>query len=534
MYCKKCGNSMPDYAAVCDKCGTKVEGKGAPSKSGSNKMIFIPIGIGVAAIAAVVIILTVVLGGSKKPDSELPAGTLAPAVTTTAAETAAAETTESKEAVNNQGSVVSGGNTLNTNAGSTVRIPDELGITVNNVSVPVIQAGYTDDPAVVNDGSEGNAAGDAVLMLCWGENDKYMLMALVRLEKSLTAADAEYSGGEGEKVGIIIIGFDKTRGVMLTGVTGEEGVMAISNQNVKLNAVTSGLPAKLSISASMYDENNSAYNISFGGKFDYFSGTAWIEGFTDDYSEALSRCMGVTEETSAAQTETEPPQSSEAPQTTSSAPQTSPAPAEPERIFVGKDSYLKDTEYIVLRDKDLTNEDIQNLKYFTKLTGVDLTGNPRVTDVSVLAGQPELKSLWLENTGVSDISVLAGCKKIEEFGIKYTKVKDISVVSNFTKMKNFGAGYCQISDISPLASCPELFEVWLSYNPITDFSPLARLNKLGTVGLDNCCEMTWDILETMYGISFTIELNISGNGITDEMADVLSYNVYSEEGSFYY
>lgn len=72
MFCKKCGNVLPDYAAVCDKCGTPT-GVSTGGKSKTNKMIFIPIGIGaLAVIIAVVLIFALKPKDTVKPDGGTP------------------------------------------------------------------------------------------------------------------------------------------------------------------------------------------------------------------------------------------------------------------------------------------------------------------------------------------------------------------------------------------------------------------------------------------------------------------------------
>ena len=76
MFCKKCGNEMPDYATRCDKCGTKVEGN-STAKQGFNKLLFIPIGAGAAAVVvALAVVLVSVLGS--KDDIVQPSGSSVP------------------------------------------------------------------------------------------------------------------------------------------------------------------------------------------------------------------------------------------------------------------------------------------------------------------------------------------------------------------------------------------------------------------------------------------------------------------------
>lgn len=488
MYCKKCGNALPDYAEVCDKCGAKT-GVNSSAKPKPNKMIFIPIGVGAAAVIALVVVLVFVL--RPKDDIVQPSDS--------SVQTSSSSVSQTPVIVDNNPATPPASTPSSSSAANdskpVEKIPDALSFNVNGVSIPVSEAGYVEN-------NNGNTTCNEVII--WGENSRYVVMAMINVPENLIEPDTTYTGLVGTReypLAAVLFIYDIENAYTIYGVEADD----ISERIIKIGNYSYHESINLLASGNLHVENNSTtipFNIS--GKIDYFSDYDTINIISNHYYEALNNAMNAVDKPS----------------------------QEPvnEVVIAGK-SYSLDTKSINLQGKGVTDADIENLKYLTELTNLQLSDNSGITDLSALSGLTKLETLWLDNTGISDISPLSGCKNLREFGIKNTKVKDISVLSNFTKLKKFIAVNCNISDISSVANCPEMYEIWLSNNTITDFSPLVKLNNLATVGLDNCCNMTWDILETLYGLSFTNELKLNGNGITDEMVDVLSNNLYSPDGN---
>lgn len=508
MFCKKCGNEMPDYATQCDKCGTMVEGS-STAKPGFNKLLFIPIGVGAVAVIALVVALVFLL----RPKDDIvqpsynsvqttpPSESQAPVIvdnspvtqpeSTPSTTTTAATTTTTTIATDSQPTEIE------------VVIPDALSFNVNGVNIPVSEAGY------VGSLVDGDTQNTVVL---WGQDSKYVVMAMVNLPESLIKSNVTYTGlveTTGDPLATAMFFYDIENANTITGMTGS----GISDQIVKIGKYSNNGYINLFVSGNLLNEEDRTtipFNIS--GKFDYINDFEEVNSILERYYDALYNAILIYDV---------PAQD----------PVDTPVQEPVSEVVIAGKSYPLDADFVDLTGKGVTNADIENLKYLTNLTGLQISDNSGITDLSALSGLTKLESLWMDNTGISDLSPLSGCKNLREMGIKNTKVKDISVLSNFTKLEKFIAVNCNISDISSIANCPEMREIWLSYNPITDFSPLVGLNKLNTVGLNNCCSMTWDILETLYGLTFTKELDVSGNGITDEMAEALSYNLYSPDGN---
>ncbi len=498
MFCRKCGNEMPDYATRCDKCGTKVEGN-STAKGGFNKLLFIPIGAGAAAVIALVVALVFLL--RPKDDIVQPSDSSvrtsssseiqAPVIIDNSPVTTPASTPSSNAADSNS--------QPNENKET---IPGELTLTVNGDKLSVTEAGYC-GALDMTDGENMNG------LTLWGMNDKYVAVVMIGISHERTKANAVYynipAGGSGEKAMADIVIYDKQNDYMHFNYGSD-------NENeVKIGAFEPLKFINFSFAGTMNDDG-AKFDLSLSGRFDYRT--------TNEVEDMSRRAMDAMKA----------PESSDPVQD----PVSDPGQNTVNEVVIAGQSYSLDADYIDLTGKNVTNADIENLKYLTNLTTIQLSDNSRVTDLSALGGLTKLESLWLDDTGISDISPLSGCKNLREMGIKNTKVKDISALSNCTKLSKLIAVNCNISNISPLANCPDMRELWISENPITDFSPLVKLNNLETVGVNNCCEMTWSIMKTLYGLHFTKELNVSGNGLTEEMAIELNNNVYSSSGQLWY
>ena len=75
--------------------------------------------------------------------------------------------------------------------------------------------------------------------------------------------------------------------------------------------------------------------------------------------------------------------------------------------------YGTDLIELDLREMELTDSDIEPLKYMTKLTVLYLFGN-QISDISVLGNLINLESLLLDNNPISDIIVLKNLTNLTE------------------------------------------------------------------------------------------------------------------------
>lgn len=506
VFCKKCGNEMPDYATRCDKCGTKVKNQ-STAKRGFNKLLFVPIGIGSVAVTALVVALVFILR-PKKPSGIGEPASLPSEIQASVSDTSAVTPPVSTPGSNSQPSeskapAVSSNSPAVTPPVSTPdsssqpnenkpSIPDALTIKINGDKLAVSEAGYSDS---INMALREDLNG----IMIWGKSDRYVASVLVGIKHEQTKANSVHNNlgadGVGELMAKIII-FDKQNNRTYIYHADKK-----DKNELKIGDFEPRKFINVSFSGTMYN-GDVKFEFSSSGKCSYCTPQK-LEEISKHASEAMADAIS----------ENIKPVS---------------------EVVIAGESYSLDTWYIDLTRKNVTNADVENLQYLTNLTNIQLSNNSGVTDISALSGLTKLEILCLDDTEVSDLSPLSGCKNLRELGIKNTNVKDISALSKCTKLSKLIAVNCKISDISPVAKCSDMREIQLTKNPITDFSPLVKLNNLDTVGVDNCCKMTWAIMETLYGLHFTTELNVAGNGLTEEMAIELSKNVRSKGGELWF
>ena len=123
------------------------------------------------------------------------------------------------------------------------------------------------------------------------------------------------------------------------------------------------------------------------------------------------------------------------------------------------------------RGGDLNSDNVQVLKYCTKVKYLDLGHNDDINDISFVSCMPDLEVFIIAINDVSDISPLANCPHLEYLEINSTNVTDLSPLVNCQELVhlNIGRNVNQdenrpvVTDLTPLFSLPKLERVWLGY-----------------------------------------------------------------------
>ena len=104
---------------------------------------------------------------------------------------------------------------------------------------------------------------------------------------------------------------------------------------------------------------------------------------------------------------------------------------------------------------EITNEQVQQLKYCTNLKFLDLGHNENLSDFSFVAYLTDLRVVVVSMAALSDLTPFSNCKELW-----YME-----------------AGNCDITDLSPLAECTKLEHLNVGTNlDLKDISPLYNLN----------------------------------------------------------
>jgi Leucine-rich repeat (LRR) protein len=186
--------------------------------------------------------------------------------------------------------------------------------------------------------------------------------------------------------------------------------------------------------------------------------------------------------------------------------------------------------HLDLDSSQLTNADIEPLKYMVNLESLSIYGPARntphcspepdnISDLSPIAGLTNLKWLTVRGNQINDISLLAGLTNLRTLYLEGNQISDISALSSLTKLFHLNLRDNQISDITPLAGLTDLIRLNLEGNQIADISPLAGLTKLIELNLREN-QITGDVSGTLAGFTELYMAWLDGNRISSVSGDI--------------
>ena len=188
-------------------------------------------------------------------------------------------------------------------------------------------------------------------------------------------------------------------------------------------------------------------------------------------------------------------------------------------ITIDGEEFSTDLRRLDLRDRNLTDADIQDLKYMINLDYLNLRGND-LTDLSPLEPLTELVTLQLDDgsNGVTDLSPLAGMTKLDWLSLPKKMVDvDLSPLSGMTELTGLcfdGHGGNMIgcvSDLEWVSSLTKLQELRLSVNGLEDLSPLANLKDLNVLTFEGHIGAIQDF-SPLSGLTKLKEFSVYNNG----------------------
>lgn len=211
----------------------------------------------------------------------------------------------------------------------------------------------------------------------------------------------------------------------------------------------------------------------------------------------------------------------------------------PDDITIAGAEISSDQSWINLSDKTLTYEDIKAIEEMESVSSitlkncvipeVDLTGilskatssitldNCGITDEilgKIRFDQVKVYILDLSNNpGITDISVLAPLsEKLTNLRINGCKVSDVSVLSDFARLYELEADDNSITDVSALSGCKDLRTVTLSGNGLSAFFEIDVESAVATVEIDDNKFTDLDFLKNALKL---VNISAKGNMITD-------------------
>lgn len=175
---------------------------------------------------------------------------------------------------------------------------------------------------------------------------------------------------------------------------------------------------------------------------------------------------------------------------------------------------------------------VSALKHLNKLT----IKNTAVSqdDLKLISELPQLKELYLPNTGLAGIAPLANAVSLTILDISNNTVIAIDAVSKMPELQEFYAHSNAINDLSALATATNLTKLDVSTNQIASLAPIGTLTNLTWVNasanaitqlgeIGNLKKLTYlnvgsnqlTTVGSISGCTALTELDISSNLITD-------------------
>ncbi|MCZ0941866.1 MAG: leucine-rich repeat domain-containing protein [Gammaproteobacteria bacterium] len=134
-----------------------------------------------------------------------------------------------------------------------------------------------------------------------------------------------------------------------------------------------------------------------------------------------------------------------------------------------------------------------------------------ISEVSTVGGLAQLTTLQLDGNQIEDISDLSQLSRLESLGLRSNQVADISSVGGLAQLTHVDLAGNLIEDISPLAGLSQLRHLYLDGNEIEDVSSLAELSQLRSLNVrDNRIQDE----ATLAGLSHLESLSLGGNPIS--------------------
>lgn len=142
-------------------------------------------------------------------------------------------------------------------------------------------------------------------------------------------------------------------------------------------------------------------------------------------------------------------------------------------------TYYNGIEKLDLSNQNLGSADLAELKLFTGLTDLNLSGNKGITSLTNLPNQTGLKDLNLSNTGVTDLTGLSTPAALETLNLSSTGITDLSYLSRLTTLKTLNLSNNKgIGDLSGLIGLTALEALDISGTGVTTADVLMNNDAL--------------------------------------------------------
>ncbi|MBP1560765.1 MAG: hypothetical protein J6C96_05915 [Oscillospiraceae bacterium] len=210
-----------------------------------------------------------------------------------------------------------------------------------------------------------------------------------------------------------------------------------------------------------------------------------------------------------------------------------------------------------------TDEDLECLKYFTKLqdlslvskwdnpakiTNLDFAYNmpnlkyvtieiaPNLTNIDGLSAAKNIKTVNISYAGITNLDALSGCTKIDDVSFYATHLDNVNGLTNCENLEHVELSLCRLTDITGLKDKTKLKLLNLTLNRrLKDITPLTTCENLTALYINGCTSInTWDTLKEIPNLTYVAaQYNVIGKDGPKETIDWLNANRNMKYASYY-
>ena len=204
-------------------------------------------------------------------------------------------------------------------------------------------------------------------------------------------------------------------------------------------------------------------------------------------------------------------------------------------VAVNGNLKMSNAKYCKIDGTEVTDKDLKNLKYMTKLQRLELL-TPKITDISFVSEMKDLRSFSVESQNITNLSSINNCQNLQTLNLYHTNLtslKDLAENSNLRvldvytgnpllnisdlhhlpKLEQLSISSSKLIDISPISELSDLKILELSCCSIKDLSPLGDCVKIQKLNLTGCEQIS--DLSPITKLDTLEEINLSGTSISD-------------------
>jgi Leucine-rich repeat (LRR) protein len=186
-------------------------------------------------------------------------------------------------------------------------------------------------------------------------------------------------------------------------------------------------------------------------------------------------------------------------------------PYKPDTCFVGGKEYSTDITSLTITGKNLSDEDIKELKYMVKLEELFLYSN-NISDLSPLQGLTSLKTLSLFDNDIENLDPLSGLYNLENLFLRSNDITDLTPLSRLANLSNLDISDNNISDLSPLGTCRAMTMLWINDNDIASIAPIYTMTHLARIHMQN---NRISDLAPLSEMTYMLEIYADNNAVSD-------------------